>query len=94
MLHTKRIGRIAPALSIVLFGGVILAANAALPTWYKSAASQPFISLPDTQSSSRVIFGQVASSAHNFYTAASQVLVVDFKQNFNLNTAPSGAQLA
>lgn len=93
MLHTKIIGRIALALSIFLFSGVSLVANAAPQAWYKTAANLPFISLPDTRSSSPSILGHAEDSVQICYGTASQVLVVNIKQNFNLNTVPSGAQL-
>ncbi len=61
MLHTKLIGRIAHDMFIAHFSGMNLHANAAPPTWCKTAAHLPFINTPDTRSSNPVIPDAFAS---------------------------------
>ena len=108
MRYIKLIGRIALALSISLLSGASSAAKASqesasqllidLPETRSHSSAAAFAG----NAGNRSICGKlppcliqnIAQSMRIFYATVSQVLVVDSRQNFKLNTAPSGAQMA
>lgn len=108
MLYIKLIGRIAPASSISLPSGVSPAANASqetaslllinLPETRSHSAAATFAGNAGIQSIRgklpSCLIQNIAQSMRIFYATVSQVLVVDSRQNFKLNTAPNGAQMA
>lgn len=108
MLCIKLIGRIALALSTSLPGGVSPAANPSqetasqllfkLPETRSHSTAAAFAGNAGIQSICGklppCLIQNIAQSMRIFYATVSQALVVDSRQNFKLDTAPNGAQMA